>query len=298
MKTIPKIGLAILLITLAYSCKQSENTSENHVATEEMTSADVVSSSAAVEKPDSKRQFIRTADVKFRVKNVTQSTYAIENATTKHGGFVIYTNLQSSIYKRETYKISQDSLLETTKYSIENNITIRVPNTQLDTVIKTIAKQIDFLDYRVIKADDVSLQLLSNELAKNRLRSSGNRVANAIDSKGKKLNQIVTSEDTLESKKKQFDNKKIENLSLLDQVNFSTLTLNIYQRETVRQEKIVNTENKIISRPHLGIQLWDNIKSGWFILEDIILFVIQFWTIFLLGFVIWFGFKKFKMAKK
>ena len=159
MKTIPKIGLAILLVALAYSCKQSENTSTNDVTAEEMASKDVLSSSAAVEKPDSKRQFIRTADVKFRVKNVPQSTYAIENATTKNGGFVIYTNLQSSISERETSKISPDSLIETTKYSVENNITIRVPNTQLDTVIKTIAKQIDFLDYRVIKADDVSLQL-------------------------------------------------------------------------------------------------------------------------------------------
>ena len=35
------------------------------------------------------------------------------------------------------------------------SIWIGVPNTRLDTVIKTIAKQIDFLDYRVIKADDV-----------------------------------------------------------------------------------------------------------------------------------------------
>lgn len=298
MKTIPKIGLAILLVALAYSCKQSDNASVNDSVSEEVTSADVVSSSAAVEKPDSKRQFIRTADVKFRVKNVPQSTYAIENATTKHGGFVIYTNLQSTISERETSKISQDSLIETTKYSVENNITIRVPNTQLDTVIKTIAKQIDFLDYRVIKADDVSLQLLSNELAQNRLKSSGNRVTNAIDSKGKKLNQIVTSEDTLESKKEQLDNKKIENLSLRDQVNFSTLTLNIYQRETVRQEKIANTENKMISRPHLGIQLWDSIQSGWFILEDIVSFIIQFWAIILLGFAIWFGIKKFKATRK
>ncbi len=298
MKTIPKIGLAILLVALAYSCKQSDNASVNDSVSEEVSSADVVSSSAAVEKPDSKRQFIRTADVKFRVKNVPQSTYAIENATTKHGGFVIYTNLQSSISERETSKISQDSLIETTKYSVENNITIRVPNTQLDTVIKTIAKQIDFLDYRVIKADDVSLQLLSNELAQNRLKSSGNRVTNAIDSKGKKLNQIVTSEDTLESKKEQLDNKKIENLSLRDQVNFSTLTLNIYQRETVRQEKIANTENKMISRPHLGIQLWDSIQSGWFILEDIVSFIIQFWAIILLGFAIWFGIKKFKATRK
>ena len=210
MKTIPKIGLAILLVALAYSCKQSENTSTNDVTAEEMASKDVLSSSAAVEKPDSKRQFIRTADVKFRVKNVPQSTYAIENATTKNGGFVIYTNLQSSISERETSKISPDSLIETTKYSVENNITIRVPNTQLDTVIKTIAKQIDFLDYRVIKADDVSLQLLSNELAQNRLKSSGNRVTNAIDSKGKKLNQIVTSEDTLESKKSNLTTRKLK----------------------------------------------------------------------------------------
>ena len=83
-----------------------------------------------------------------------------------------------------------------------------------------------------------------------------------------------------------------------DQVNFSTLTLNIYQRETVRQEKIANTENKMISRPHLGIKLWDSIKSGWFILEDIISFTIQFWTIILLGIAIWFGIKKFRAARK
>jgi len=298
MKTIPKVGLAFLIVALAYSCKQSENTSESDLISNEMVSEEVASSEAAVEKPNSKRQFIRTADVKFRVKKVSQSTYAIENATTKFGGFVVYTNLQSTILERETSKISQDSLLETIKYGVENNMTIRVPNTQLDTVIKSIAKEIDYLDYRIIKADDVSLQLLSNELAKTRLKSSGNRVEKAIDSKGKKLNQIVSSEDSLESKREQYDNKKLENLSLRDQVNFSTLTIAMYQRETVRQEKIANTENKMIHRPHLGVQLWDSIKSGWYLLEDLISIFIRFWAILILSILIWFGIKKYKKTRK
>ena len=78
------------------------------------------------------------ADIKFKVKNVPKSTYAIEDATTKFGGFVTYTNLQSTISEKNETKVSQDSTLETTKYIVENNITIRVPNTRLDTVIKTI----------------------------------------------------------------------------------------------------------------------------------------------------------------
>ena len=107
-----------------------------------------ISSSAAVVDKNSTRKFIRTADVKFKVKNVAKSTYAIEDATSKFGGFVTYTNLQSTINEEDKTKVSQDSTLVTTKYKVENNITIRVPNTKLDTVIKTIAKQIHFLDYR------------------------------------------------------------------------------------------------------------------------------------------------------
>ncbi|WP_431244537.1 DUF4349 domain-containing protein [Flavobacterium sp. P21] len=188
MKTTAKLGLTtLILILVLFSCKKADyataEASEN-VATMDSTA---ISSSATVEQKNSKQKFIRTADIKFKVKNVVKSTYAIENATQKFGGFVTYTNLQSNIHDQIKTKISQDSTLETTKYSVENNITIRVPNTKLDTVIKTIAKQIDFLDFRVIKADDVSIKMLANQLSQKRNSISEKRVANAIDSKGKKL---------------------------------------------------------------------------------------------------------------
>ena len=98
-----KIVLTLLALGLIVACKESvaEETpdySEN-VATD---STSVVSSSAAVENKNSNRKFVRTADVKFKVKNIAKSTYAIEDATTKFGGFVTYTNLQSNIHSDST----------------------------------------------------------------------------------------------------------------------------------------------------------------------------------------------------
>lgn len=289
-----KTVLTLLALGLVLSCKESvaEETSDysENVATD---STSVVSSSAAVENKNSNRKFVRTADVKFKVKNVAKSTYAIEDATTKFGGFVTFTKLESNIYNVDKTKVSQDSTLVTTKYKVDNNITIRVPNTKMDTVIKTIAKQIHFLDYRIIKADDVSLQMVSNELAQKRSNSSEKRLENAIDSKGKKLNQVVKAEETLDAKKEQNDASKLQNLSLQDQVNFSTLTLNIYQDESIKQEMVANEKSINAYRPNIGLQIWDSVKTGWFMLEHIISFVVVLWPFALIGFLGFLGYKKF-----
>ena len=289
-----KIVLTLLALGLVLSCKESAS-KENAAYAEEATtdSTSVISSSAAVENKNSNRKFVRTADVKFKVKNVAKSTYAIEDATTKFGGFVTYTNLQSNIHSEDRTKVSQDSTLVTTKYKVDNNITIRVPNTKMDTVIKTIAKQIHFLDYRIIKADDVSLQMLSNELAQKRSNSSEKRLENAIDSKGKKLNQVVKAEETLDAKKEQNDASKLQNLSLQDQVNFSTLTLNIYQDESIKQEMVANEKSINAYRPNIGLQIWDSVKTGWFMLENIVSFIVVLWPFVLIGFLGFLGYKKF-----
>lgn len=294
MKTKTKIVMTLLAFGLVLSCKQASNRDESAYENTESTVMDsAISSSAAVVDKNSTRKFIRTADVKFKVKNVAMSTYAIEDATSKFGGFVTYTNLQSTIYEEDKTKVSQDSTLVTTKYKVENNITIRVPNTKLDTVIKTIAKQIDFLDYRIIKADDVSLQMLSNEMAQKRSNSSEKRLEKAIDSNGKKLNQIVDAEENLDLKKEQNDASKIQNLSLNDQVNFSTITLNIYQDESIKQKMIANEKSINSYRPNIGLQILDSLKTGWFMFESIIATIVLLWPLFLIGVFGFFGYKKF-----
>lgn len=294
MKTIAQVGVTTLvIIALLFSCKKADYAAEE--ATNYKTTADstAVSSSAAVEPKNSSQKFIRTADIKFKVKNVVKSTYAIENAVAKFGGFVTYTNLQSNIHDQIKTKISQDSTLETTKFSVENNITIRVPNTQLDTVIKSIARQIDFLDFRVIKADDVSLKLLANQLSQKRSASNEKRVEKAIDTKGKKINDIMEAENALASQKEANDSKTIENLSIQDQVNFSTITLQLYQNETIKQEITAGEKDSAYYKPNLGIQIIDSLKTGWYILQSILVFLLNLWPFILFSLGGFFLYKKY-----
>jgi len=288
----PKIVLAFIMLILAISCKKAEEAPETSYQSNDITvdTTNTISSSAAVEPKNSDKKVIRTADIKFKVKNVAASTYAIENTANKFGGFVTYTNLQSTILDKNEIKKSQDSTLEITNYRVENNITIRVPNIRLDTVIKTIAKQIDFLEYRIIKADDVSLQILSNQLTQNRTENQEKRLEKAIDAKGKKLNEVLAAEDNLNTKKEQKDNSKLENLSLQDQVNFSTLTLQIYQRETIKEEMIANAKTY---RQDFGSKILDGVLSGWYVIEGIIAVIAQLWSVILIGIGGYFIFKKY-----
>lgn len=292
-----KTGSAILLLTLAIACnkKSESNTSAMDLAVVDSSAvANDMSSSAAVEDQNSKRKFIRTADTRFKVKDVAQSTYKIENVTKSCGGFVTLSELRSSVTENDETQISQDSLLKTTRYEVNNTMSLRVPNVKLDTLLRSLAKEVQFLDYRVIKADDVNLQLLANELSQKRNATTSKRLETAIDKKGNKLKEINESEENLASKREKSDASLITNLSLKDQVNFSTVTLELYQNEQLKYELVANEKNVNAYRPNLGIQIWESIKTGWFALETILAFLVQLWPFFLLGFLSWMGWKKFK----
>lgn len=263
------------------------------------TSTQLVSSSAAVEhNKDSSRKFIRVADLKFKVSNVVNATYAIEKITNDFSGFVTYTNLNSVIDNKTTIPVSADSSLETTYYTIVNTMTIRVPNTKLDTALRSMAILIDYLDHRIIKADDVALSILANNLTQARSSKSAQRLTNAIDMRGKKLNETATAEELLLSKQERSDNAHISNLSLQDQINFSTITLEIYQRQAMKRELISNDKNISAYTVGLGRRLGDAFKTGWEMWETLILFIAQLWTIILLAIILFVVYRKYGKSMK
>jgi len=303
MKTMILFGVAALFAALVISCKQAEATSEeaplpeksSPISSESMQN--VLSSNAAIQNPDDKRKFIRKADIKFKVKNVAQSTYKIENAVSKFGGMVTNTHLQSNVIDKKQTKISADSTMQTIKYSVENNITLRIPNTKLDTVIKSIAKEIDYLDFRVIKAEDVSLQLLAADLSQQRISDHTKRLQNDIDQKGKKLNDMADAENEVLNKKEFSDNAKIQNLAMQDQIVCSTVTLAIYQNETIKQQ-LVAIEKDNQAYGNFGLEILDGFKTGWSILASIIAFVVQLWSIILLAILGIFVYRKYLKTPK
>lgn len=289
-KIILGLGLAITL----FGCGRADHEQMEKSAIADSTSNAFISSSAAVENgKDTTRRFIRTAELKFKVKSVIKSTYDIENITNRQGGFVTYTNLTSNINNVTTTAVSADSSLETTYYTVTNSITLRVPNTKLDSTLKEISNNIDYLDYRIIKAEDVALQILSNNLTQKRSAKNEERLTNAIDNRGKKLNETTIAEEILLSKQEQADNAKISNLSLTDQIKFSTINLSIYQRQTIKRELISNDKNIDEYEPSFGAKILESLKYGWDILEAFIVFLTKLWGLFLFAIVVYFIYKKY-----
>jgi hypothetical protein len=256
--------------------------SENAKAEMDSVRSVATSNAAVVGKADSTHTFIRTADIKFKVKDVKQSTFDIEDLVAKHNGYITYTNLSSNISYQNKVQISEDSCKERTYYNVENSVTMRIPNTELDAVLRGLAPFMDFLDHRTIKADDIKYTLLSNQLAEKRYKNYKQRYTKAIDTKGKKLKETVIAEETLATNEQIADNKTIESLELMDQVNYSTVTLYIYQPQTIKEALVANEKTIAPYVPSFGERLGGAFKDGWFVFEQIILFFMNIWGVLVL----------------
>lgn len=286
-----QIAIVFTFIITIFSCAPSSEKKQKGFSNEadSISTNDFVSSSAAIENnKDTTHRFVRTAEMKFSVKSVINSTYYIEEITNKMGGFVTFTHLKSDDNGTIFTQISEDSTLKIINYSVTNDLIIKVPNSKLDTTLRLIAQNIDFLDYRIIKAEDVALQLLANKLTQNRSAKQEQRLTKAIENNNKKLIETTTAEVLILNKQEQADQAKISNLSINDQINYSTITLNIYQKPTTKKEIVANNVEIKTFEPTFFIQLWNSIKIGLDIFTIILVNIFKLWPLILVGvFVYW-----------
>lgn len=289
-------SIACLFAFVLFGCSSSENKSDRLAVREDSTGQSYISTSTDLEKNTDNRKFIRKADLKFKVKDVIQSTYEIESITSKMHGFITHTQLSSTVENEDRSEMSSDSTLVSTSFRISNSISIRIPNTLLDSTLKEIAKQITFLDYRTIDAEDVHLQLLANELTEKRNEQFQNKILASGTESGKKHSSL-SAEESLLMTQEQKDNAHIDILKINDQVNYSSVSINIYQNPTIKFEMISNNKTDAFE-PNFFYKLWESIKTGWHSLIALVLYLIKFWAFLLLASIMYFGWKAFRKYKQ
>jgi hypothetical protein len=239
------------------------------------------------------RKFVRTADLKFRVRDVSQTTHVVEDLASRYGGFVTQNHLASTEVRTHSVQVTADSLLETTEYRVENNLSLRVPNQNLDSLLRELSQQVQFLDYRIVNADEVSLQLLENKLKLQRAAQAEKRYEKAIDGRGRKLGETLQGESSRLALQQEADANTLRNLSLTDQVRYSTVKLAVYQRTTRVQEKVAAPVDLPTYRPGLATRLTEAFLEGWEIMEMLLVVVARLWALWGLGLLVWLGYRKF-----
>jgi Domain of unknown function (DUF4349) len=294
MKNLPILVATLMVALTLTNCsnKKAESSFTDSVAAGIDTNIFVTPADAGISLKPEERKFIRKAELNFKVKNVQASTNVIEDLVEKYKGFVIKAQLTTNILNTNEVEISEDSVLLNKSYNISNEITLRIPNEYFEKVQRDIQPLMTFLDNRTISAEDVSLDLMASELRKNRYTKFENRYEKTIDSKGKKLGETTTAEENLFNHQSEADINHVETLKTKDEVNYSTITLHLYQPVAVIQEMLPNIENTHAFKPNLLIRLWQSIREGWYILEEILVALTRLWFLILLGMGAFWMYKK------
>jgi hypothetical protein len=273
--------IAIAIVLTIFGCQKSN---------EKYASSEVIVANELRAPTDSTAKIIKTADMRFRVKDVQNTKEQLSKTIKAEGGTVAEFSIESSIQETDKVKQSTDSLKEITSYRMQGYLVAKVPSEKLDEFTNTIAKMAVFVDHQSMKMDDQSIAYLANKL------KAQNRV-DAIE----KINKVASKKSAnVESSlyiKDDYVDRKIENLQIDSRVKFSTITLNFYQDNTVKT-MIVANDNLYDYRPAFINRLWLGIVNGWTIFKEIIIAISNLWMLILVGVAIFFTIKYFVRKNK
>lgn len=237
--------------------------------------------------------FVRTADLKMRVKNVLATTNKIEDLALNYGGYISKSELYAHSLNVRSVRTKKDSLLEINQYLTSSAVRLRVPAYVFDTVIKEITAMGLFVDLRRQEADDVKIKLYANALSEKRLNHFGNALEKKV-SANHKLNQINEVEENILKKQMLADSKKIDSYTLADKVNYSTVVVELYQTPQIASFVVPASPEVAVYEPPFYEQVSQSFFSGLNILKKIILLIVNSWSLIVFGMVVYFVVMKLK----
>jgi Domain of unknown function (DUF4349) len=283
MKNLPILMATLVVAFSLINCSEKKSESSANFASADSTAIDIPADAGILLTPQ-ERKFIRKAELRFKVRNVQVSSNVVEDLVDKYKGFIIKSQLTTNVLNINEVELSEDSVLKNKSYEVNNEISLRIPNESFEKIQREIQPLMTFLDSQTVSAEDVSLNLMASELRKKRYSKFEKRYENTIDSKGKKLTETSTAEENLLNHQSEADINQIETLRTKDEVNYSTITLHLYQPVTVTQEMLPNIENTHAFKPNLFIRIWQSVREGWYILEELIIFFTRLWFLILMAF--------------
>lgn len=280
-----KLSIVATFSILVFNACNSEYSSEESSYAE--SEIDARQESAALHDgiPDTARKVIRKADIKCRVKDVETSVSALERFTIQHGGVVAESNTGNIVMQQKSEEYKTDSLKNAYVYAPKSTLTLRIPVEKLDTLTTYVAAMSRFTDHRNIENRDVTLNHLSNTLKNDISGTSLNIIDKNLSDSNLEKNIKYRDDKAMASV-----NRKIENMDLLEDVTYSTVTIELYQPWLV---SLYTTQNPdALMAKSFGQKVVESF--GWSIdlIESVLLFFVAIWPLIFGGAIILFLYKR------
>ena len=266
-----RLLIVTLLSLLLFACRHSQNDGENSNTTKdagttasmnEKPAPSVVSYSTPQEKTDktsaksSKTEpshIIKTADIKYKVKDFKKTKKLVDEIIRKSGGIITEQNQQND------------------GWTIQNTITIRIKNTLFDKLNNELELPDAVLDYNNQKAEDVTEEYV-DLLSRIKTKKEVEEQYKAILRKAGTISEILEVQDKLRELREEIEAKEGRLQYLQDRETYSTITLTYYQ---------------LIDQPEgLEYGFWskmkDSFEDGWNNIQKFLIGLTSYWPFILL----------------
>lgn len=267
--------LKFVLILLVLSCARESRNLEMMKSEEvpaEMASNDQTQNKT---EQDQSNYIIKTAGYKFQVEDVSQSTKAVQALVAKHQAFIA------------------DMNLITNNTEVTNNLIIRVPSKNFETLLEDLGKEAIFTNFKRISAEDVTEEFVDIESRLRTKKEVRDRYIDILKNKAKTVEDVLKAEEQIRILQEEIEAKEGRLKYLQSRVSLSTINLEMYQKVEYQETPDTYQKSYIIKAKQ-------GFSNGWDIVKNLALFVINIWPIIIIGILVYWrrGWIKQKLMKK
>lgn len=238
----------------------------------------------------SARKMIHTMGVKFQTKDVQNSVAAIERFTLANNGIVEASNTTNRTTQNKSVKKGTDSLRNAQVYTTVAEMTIRMPVDKLDTLSGLLASMSQFTNYRKLNRNDVTFNLIGNEL-----KSDADKKVNEVINKNtvsKNVDKAIAYTDRIAHNDA---DRELRRMEMLDEVAYATVNLELYQPDRALM-LVVEDVDAMVQQTFLD-RLSTALSWSFNLIKAVTLFAIAVWPVWLTALIAIFVVRRRKKLK-
>jgi len=236
---------------------------------------------AVTSKSDSTQQnqkLVKTADIRFKVKDVRQTSEQVAALTASCNGTVIHHFINSVASDSANIRKSDDSLLKVTVLNTTAEMTVKIPPAKMEDFVNQVARMGIRVNNLKMEISDKSLAYLATRL---KLKNQKELVNNQKTGRGN-----LKDPDNLLAFKNNMVDQQLSNLRTDDSVKNSTITLSFYESSIVHRELIANPDLSAYNLP-VTTQLGMSLKNGWEKFVEVIVALANLWVLLPIAVGVW-----------
>lgn len=233
-------------------------------------------------------KLIKTGEIRFKVKDVQQTSEAIATLTTSYKGMVMHHGMSSNVQRSRDIPDGMDSMKRISIFNTVAQLTVKVPSEKLEEFMNQVNHMGVYVNERKMDTEDLSFDYQDTQLKLQSRRQ--------IIDQQKSGRIVIKNPSHVMQLKDDIIDAQIENQKIDYAVKYSTVELSLCQSNTLIRESVINEDLEAYNPPfrQRAVVAFAN---GWAMFVDLLIGLTNIWIFILLGLAVWLGYIRYKRMK-